>query len=276
MPSGRRREAEHLGQPPHDAAFDVRRRVVAAPAVRVHARGQKVREDADRIRRRVDEAVEAGVRVAHREGHHVLAHEREDLLEGPTLLGQRLVEERTRGFRLFRRRGPVSARRDARRPRRRRALRDGGARRAEGRRWASSCRGLNHGPRKRAARAAHSDSLSAVILSEAKDPGLSSGSLVATLLGMTATRPVAAARSLHDAAPIAPARVARRLRLQIIGFLVEHDRLADDGVRARLDGQHGRGDDEVALAVCADRDVAPVAVVVLRLGRAAVADFRRG
>ena len=90
---GRRRKPEHLGEPPDDATFDVRRGVIAAPAVRVHAGSQEVREDADGIRRRVDEAVEARMGVAHRIGHDVLAHEREDLLEGLAFLGQWLVEE---------------------------------------------------------------------------------------------------------------------------------------------------------------------------------------
>ena len=64
------------------ALLDVHRGVVAAPAVGVHPRGEEVRQDADRVRGRVDEAVEAGMGVAHREGEDVLAGEGEDLLEG--------------------------------------------------------------------------------------------------------------------------------------------------------------------------------------------------
>ena len=68
--------------------------VVAAPAVRVHGRGQVVGHGPHGVRGGVDEAEEARVRVAHRPRHHVLAHEGEDLLERAALLRQRLVEER--------------------------------------------------------------------------------------------------------------------------------------------------------------------------------------
>jgi hypothetical protein len=87
-------EAEHLGDPAHDARLDVDRRVVAAPAVRVHGGGEVVGDDADRIRRGVDEAVEARVGVAHRIRQDVLAHERQHFLERPALFRDRLVEER--------------------------------------------------------------------------------------------------------------------------------------------------------------------------------------
>ena len=163
-----------------DAAFDVRRGVIAAPAVRVHAGSQEVREDADGIRRRVDEAVEARMGVAHRIGHDVLAHEREDLLEGLALFGQRLVEEG----------GPVAdlpedgPRIEALAMRgdrvRRERLPDDAARRGEGRTWVSSCRGLNHGPERR-------DGLRRPARPRMRRLG-----------------------SLHHAATEAPARIARR------------------------------------------------------------------
>ena len=91
---GLRRVAEHRGDPAHDAVLDVDRGVVSAPAVGVHPRGEEVRDDADRVGGRVDEAVEAGVRVAHRVGQDVLAREGENLLEGLALFGHGLVEER--------------------------------------------------------------------------------------------------------------------------------------------------------------------------------------
>jgi hypothetical protein len=68
--------------------------VIAPPAVGVHRGGEVVGGDADRIRRRVDEPEKARVGVAERERHHVLAHEREDFVERPALLRERLAEKR--------------------------------------------------------------------------------------------------------------------------------------------------------------------------------------
>ena len=83
----------HLGQPADHAVLDVDGGVVAAPAVGVHGRGHVVGDGAQGIRGGVDEAEEPRVRVAEGEGEDVLAHECDQLLRGPSLLGQRLVEE---------------------------------------------------------------------------------------------------------------------------------------------------------------------------------------
>ena len=80
-------------EPADDLVLDVNGGVVTAPAIRVHRGGEVVGVDADRVRRCVDESEKTRVRVAHRERHHVLAHEVEDLLERPALLGQRAGEE---------------------------------------------------------------------------------------------------------------------------------------------------------------------------------------
>src|SRR5689334_22446085 len=60
--------------------------------------------------------------------------------------------------------------------------------------------------------------------------------------------PLALRRLLDHSAPEPAAGVAGRLRLQVVGLLVEDHGLPDDGVRARLDGQVLRGDLEVSLS----------------------------
>ena len=69
MPCALAREAHELAQPADHAVLDVDRGVVAAPAVRVHGRGQVVGDGAQGIGGGVDEAEEPRVRVAHRPRH---------------------------------------------------------------------------------------------------------------------------------------------------------------------------------------------------------------
>ena len=90
---GGRGQAEDLGEPGDDAPLDVDGRVVAAPAVAVHGRGEVVGHGADRVGGRVDEGEEARVRVPEGVGEDAVADGVEDRLEGQALLGQRLVEE---------------------------------------------------------------------------------------------------------------------------------------------------------------------------------------
>ena len=114
MPSALAREAHELAQPAHHAVLDVDRGVVAAPAVRVHGRGEVVGHDAQGVRGGVDEAEEARVRVAHRARHHVGAHEGEDLVRGTAGLGQRACRRSRRRGRPCRTPAARSAARDAR------------------------------------------------------------------------------------------------------------------------------------------------------------------
>ena len=73
--------------------LDVDPGVVSAPAVRVHGRSHVVRQRSHRIGRGIDEAEEAGMRVAERPREDLLADEGDQLVGGHAGLGERLVEE---------------------------------------------------------------------------------------------------------------------------------------------------------------------------------------
>ena len=85
-----------LGEPRDDAPLHVDRRVVSAPAVAVHRRGEVVGRRADRVGRGVDEREEARVRVAEGPREDPLAHGVEHRLDRLAVLGQRLLEESRR------------------------------------------------------------------------------------------------------------------------------------------------------------------------------------
>ena len=89
----RLRQAEDLGEPGDDAPLHVDGRVVSAPAVAVHRRGEVVGRGADGVGGGVDEGEEARVRVAEGVGEDAVAHGVEHRLERLAVLGQRLVEE---------------------------------------------------------------------------------------------------------------------------------------------------------------------------------------
>ncbi len=209
--------------------------------------GQEVREDADGIRRRVDEAVEARMGVAHRVGHDVLAHEREDLLERPALLGQRLVEERMPG------------RRSSRRP----------ARESRPSRCAATASAASV-PRRRSSPGGRSK-VGFVMPPIESRPTKKGGRVPPLRVAEEEGRLTARPRN-PGARPRRPDGCVFRSSAFSWNTTALPTTEFGPGLTVSMVGGHL----EVTLAVRADRDVAPVAVVMLRVGRAARAGLPAG